>query len=160
MNQLNALESNQNIILILTSRFQLGPQQLAYDLYPFWVSDLGMDTILAYLNKHGKAFPENFHGLLQSPMMLTVYCETEPLSQANVNNRFFLLPQEIGKKQDLIKAFFEGFACKEYNGNGDLEKLVQNLFVHNYILPCIASHMEERFHIPYQEVKNCIRINM
>ena len=47
-----------------------------------------------------------YYSLLSNPMLLTVYCETNQLNQANLNSRLFSFPSKIETKHDLINAFF------------------------------------------------------
>lgn len=164
--QLTALSRYQNVIIILTSRFELHPQHLLYDFFPLYVAALDEYAIFAYLEKHvNAAFHENTlfqlgnpisdedYTLLRNPMMLTVYCETDQLAQANVNSRLFSFPLEIKTKHDLIRAFFEGLACKEYNLNGNFDNLVLTLFINNFVLPYIAAQMNHFYICSYKDVK-------
>lgn len=157
VNQLIELERCQNVIIVLTSRFRIGPQQLAYAFSTVWISPLSEETVSDYLEQHGKSFPEHFDRLLHNPMMLTVYCETNRLNQENSGSRLFLFPEKIETKYDLMRAFFEGLACKEYNLDGNLVSLVRNLFTYNYILPRIAAEMDDQYDCSYQKVKDCIK---
>lgn len=157
ISQFNELECCQNVIIVLTSRFRLGPQQLAYAFFPAWISPLSEETVSDYLEQHGKGPPEHFYRLLCNPMMLTVYCETNRLNQENSGSRLFLFPEKIETKYDLMRAFFEGLACKEYNLDGNLTSLVGNLFAYNYILPHIAAEMDDQYDCSYQKVKACIK---
>lgn len=169
--QLTNLSCCQNVIIILTSRFQLRPQQLVYDFFPLNVARLGQKAIFTYLEKHMDAtFNKNllfqledsvsneYYSLLSNPMLLTVYCETNQLNQANLNSRPFSFPSKIETKHDLINAFFEGLACKEYNLDGNLENLALTLFINNYILPYIAAHMNDSYNCSYKNVKKYIEI--
>lgn len=169
--QLTELNRCQNVIIILTSRFQLRPQQLVYDFFTLKVARLEQNAIFSYLETHmNTTFSKNllfqlensasneYHSLLSNPMMLTVYCETNQLNQANLNSRFFSFPPKIETKQDLINAFFEGLACKEYNLDGNLENLVLTLFINNYVLPHIAAQMNDSYNCSYENVKKYIEI--
>lgn len=169
--QLTALSCHKNVILILTSRFELLPQHLLYDFFPLYVADLEENAIFAYLEEHRDSavdrnslfrpeplISDEDYFLLSNPMLLTVYCETDQLNQANLNSRLFSFPSEIKTKQDLIRAFFEGLACKEYNFDGNLDHLALTLFINNFVLPYIAAQMNYFFACSYKDVKNHLEI--
>lgn len=148
--QIKKALNNAKVKIVISSRRRVEGITGLFGIISFSMEKLRDKQIESYLlsNNINLEQAKNFWGLLNNPMMLTVYAKTNEEINYNRDSDYFRFYGEIQTKGELISNYVESLIAKQFMlmaGKPEAEHELANLlYVIYFILPYVAYDMEKR----------------